>query len=135
VAERAPPTGGGYDVGSTNPGDWLNHTADIAQARTYTLHVRIATDVGGVVFHLAVEGQNVSGLISMPQTNGWQTWQTLDVPGVRRPPHPADGDGHRRLLQHRPQLQLVLVRLGVAHSASYQDRFSCVEQDGLKMLR
>jgi O-glycosyl hydrolase len=83
--ESSSDTGGGYDVGSTNPGDWLNYTVDIAQARTYTLHVRVATDVGGGVFHLAVDGQNVSGLISVPQTNGWQTWQTLDIPGVRLP--------------------------------------------------
>jgi hypothetical protein len=48
--------------------------------------------VGGGVFDLAVEGQNVSGLISMPQTNGWQTWQTLRRSRRPPPPHAADGD-------------------------------------------
>lgn len=78
-------TGGGYDVGSTSPGDWLNYTANIDHDGVYTLHVRVATGMGGGVFHLNVDGQNVSGHISVPQTNGWQTWQTIDVPGIQLP--------------------------------------------------
>lgn len=45
----------------------------------------MATGVGGGVFHLAVDGRRVTGPISVPQTNGYQTWQTLDVPGVELP--------------------------------------------------
>jgi hypothetical protein len=83
--ESCSDTGGGYDVGGTNPGDWLNYTLNIANPGTYTLHVRVATQVAGGVFHLALDGQDISGEISVPQTNGWQTWQTLDVPGIRLP--------------------------------------------------
>jgi hypothetical protein len=83
--ENCSDTGGGYDVGSTNPGDWLNYTVNIENPGLYTLNVRVATDVAGGVFHLAVDGRDVSGPISVPQTNGWQTWQTLSVPGIRLP--------------------------------------------------
>ena len=83
--ESCTDTGGGYDVGSTNPGDWLNYNVAIAHGGAYTLHVRVATQVAGGVFHLAVDGRDVSGPISVPQTNGWQTWQTLDVPGIVLP--------------------------------------------------
>lgn len=83
--EACSDNGGGYDVGSTNPGDWLNYTVNIANPGVYTLHVRVATQVAGGVFHLAVDGRDVSGPIGVPQTNGWQTWQTLDVPGIRLP--------------------------------------------------
>lgn len=83
--EACSDAGGGYDVGSTNPGDWLNYTVNIANAGVYTLHVRVATQVAGGVFHLAVDGRDVSGPISVPQTNGWQTWQTLEVPGIHLP--------------------------------------------------
>jgi hypothetical protein len=83
--EACSDSGKGFDVGSTNPGDWLNYTVNIARAGTYTLHVRVATQVAGGVFHLAVDGQNVSGPISVPETEGWQNWQTLDVPGVPLP--------------------------------------------------
>ena len=47
--------------------------------------MRVASDVGGGVFHLAVDGQRVTPAISVPQTNGWQTWQTLDVPNIQLP--------------------------------------------------
>ena len=83
--ENCSDTGGGYDVGSTNPGDWLNYTANIDHDGIYTLHVRVATGMGGGVFHLAVDGRNVTDRISVPETNGWQTWQTIDVPGVELP--------------------------------------------------
>jgi hypothetical protein len=45
----------------------------------------VATQVAGGVFHLSVDGHNVSGPISVPETEGWQTWQTLDIPGIRLP--------------------------------------------------
>jgi len=83
--ETSTDTGGGYDVGNPSAGDWLNYTVNIASARAYTLHVRVADGVGGGVFHLAVDGQRVSPYLSVPQTNGYQNWQTLDVPGVRLP--------------------------------------------------
>ena len=83
--EACSDAGGGVDVGQTQPGNWLNYTVDIASARTYTLQVRVATAVGGGTFHLAVDGLRVTGPISVPQTNDWQTWQTLEVPGVALP--------------------------------------------------
>ena len=86
--EACSDTGGGYDVGSTNPGDWLNYTVNIERAGAYTLNMRVATQVAGGVFHLGLDGQDISGPISVPQTNGWQTWQTLTVPGIRLPAGP-----------------------------------------------
>jgi hypothetical protein len=86
--EACSDTGGGYDVGSTNPADWLNYTVNIERAGAYTLNVRVATQVAGGVFHLGLDGRDISGPISVPQTNGWQTWQTLTVPGIRLPAGP-----------------------------------------------
>jgi len=83
--ESCSDTGGGYDVGNTMPGDWLNYTVNIASERDYTFTVRVATDVAGGVFHLQVDGRTVTPRISVPQTNGWQTWQTLVVPKVHLP--------------------------------------------------
>ena len=63
----------------------MNYTVNIQRAGTYTLSARVATAVGGGVFHLAVDGQRVTPPISVPQTNDWQTWQTLQVPNVTLP--------------------------------------------------
>ncbi|MFL6450907.1 MAG: carbohydrate-binding protein [Bryobacteraceae bacterium] len=78
-------TSGGYDVGNTNPGDWLNYTVDIAAARSYTLQVRVASGVPGGTFHLACDGQRVTPSMTVPWTMGWETFQTIDVPGVELP--------------------------------------------------
>ncbi len=83
--EACTDAGGGYDVGNTNPGDWLNYSVNVAATGPYTFHVRVANGVGGGVFHLAVDGERVTPFISVPQTNGYQTWQTLDVPDVPLP--------------------------------------------------
>ncbi len=77
--------GGGYDVGNTAPGDWLNYTVTIAATRTYTLHVRVATQVPGGTFHLACDGKQVTPSTTVPQTGGWQTFQTIDIPDVTLP--------------------------------------------------
>ena len=63
----------------------LNYTVTIASSGSYTLRVRVATAVGGGVFHLAVDGHRVTPLVSVPETEGWQTWQTLEVPAVKLP--------------------------------------------------
>ena len=83
--ESSSDTGGGYDVGNPQPGDWLNYTVDIASARAYTLQVRVANGVGGGAFHLNVDGQRVTPRISVPETGGYQSWQTLEVPNVPLP--------------------------------------------------
>ncbi len=83
--ENSSDTGGGYDVGNPLPGDWLNYTVNIDTARTYTLQVRVANGVGGGVFHFNVDGQRVTPPISLPETEGYQTWQTLSIPNVQLP--------------------------------------------------
>jgi hypothetical protein len=80
--ETSSDIGGGFDVGNPNPGDWLNYTVEIASTGTYTFHVRVANGVGGGVFHFAIDGLPVTPFLSVPQTGGYQTWQTLDVPDV-----------------------------------------------------
>lgn len=77
--------GGGYDVGNTNPGDWLNYTVSIAAAKRYTLQVRVASGVPGGTFHLACDGRKVTPSISVPFTNGWETFETIEVPNVELP--------------------------------------------------
>jgi hypothetical protein len=76
---------GGYDAGNPQPGDWLNYSVNISQARRYTLQVRVANGVGGGVFHFTLDGQRITPPISVPETGGYQTWRTLEVPEVPLP--------------------------------------------------
>jgi hypothetical protein len=66
----------------TLPGEWLEYTVDVATAGTYTLSVRAASDGGGGVFHIEVDGVDVTGPVTLPDTGSWNVYQTLTRPGV-----------------------------------------------------
>src|SRR5205814_484900 len=68
---------GGYDVGWTGVGEWLNYTVNVASAGTYTVRFTVASPVTGGSFHLEMNGVNVTGPLTIPNTGGWQTWQTI----------------------------------------------------------
>ena len=74
--------GGGYYVGWTKPGEWLKYSVNVTTSGTYTLNVRVASKGTGGKFHVEVDGVNVSGSMTLPDTAGWQTWRTSSKPGI-----------------------------------------------------
>ncbi len=70
-------TGGGFNIGFTGGGEWLEYTVNVTTAGTYTFQARLATDATGNTFHVEVDGYNISGSITVPNSGGWQTWQTV----------------------------------------------------------
>jgi len=77
--EATTDTGAGYNVGWIQAGEWLEYTVNITTAGTYTLSARVAAITAGKTFHVEMDGVNVSGTITVPNTTGWQTWQTVTV--------------------------------------------------------
>jgi hypothetical protein len=75
-------TGGGFNVAKTRAGEWLKYTVDVTTTATYSLEARVANIGGGAVFHVEVDGVDRTGPIAVPDTGGWQSWQTLIVPGI-----------------------------------------------------
>lgn len=80
--EATTDTGGGYNVGWVQAGEWLSYTVNVAATTTYDLKVRVATQNAGRTFHVEMNGINVSGNISVPNTGAWTTFQTVTVPNV-----------------------------------------------------
>lgn len=72
-------TEGGYNVGTIQTGEWLEYTVNIGQAGIYTLQASVAAIAAGKTFHVELNGQNISGTITVPNTGGWQTWTTVNV--------------------------------------------------------
>ncbi|MDD5140945.1 MAG: carbohydrate-binding protein [Verrucomicrobiales bacterium] len=66
----------GYDVGWLDPGDWMKYTVPIA-AGPFSISPRVAANAAGGSFYVEVGGSNVTGLINVPATGGWQSWITL----------------------------------------------------------
>ena len=79
---NATDAGGGYFVGWTNPGEWLNYTVNVASSTTYSLAFRVASGSTGGTFHLNVDGNNATGSVAIHNTGGWQSWTTITVPNV-----------------------------------------------------
>ncbi len=77
--ETSSDTGGGYDVGWTTAGEWLNYTVDVSAAGTYTIAARVACNGAGGTFHFNVDGASATAELTTPNTGGWQTWTTVST--------------------------------------------------------
>jgi endonuclease/exonuclease/phosphatase family metal-dependent hydrolase len=75
--DLATSSGGGYALGWTDPGEWLKYTVNVTAAGSYTANFRVASLGQGGTFYLEMNGTNVSGTLTIPNTGGWQSWQTI----------------------------------------------------------
>ena len=57
--------------------EWLNYTVNVAAAGTYVLSIRVASSGQGVRSTLTLAGSTKTGEFTIPNTGGWQTWQTM----------------------------------------------------------
>lgn len=71
---------GACNVGSTWSGEWLEYTVEVAAAGVYNLEARVASgNGGGGTFRVDFDGVPMTGALTVPNTGGWQTYQTLSV--------------------------------------------------------
>ena len=80
--ESTTDAGGGYDVCYIDAGEWLAYNVTANSAATYTFTLRVAAIVAGQKVHIEIDGANVSGSMSVPNTGGWQNWIDLNTPAI-----------------------------------------------------
>jgi len=80
--EATSDTGGGYNVGWIANGEWLEYTVNVAQSGTYNIEVRVASINSGRTFRIEFNGVDKTGTLTVPNTGGWQNWQTITKTGV-----------------------------------------------------
>ena len=80
--EASADTGGGYDVGWMQAGEWLKYTVTVGVAGAYRLDLRVAANGAGGTFHVEANQKDVTGPLTIPNTGGWQAWRTLSKTGV-----------------------------------------------------
>jgi carbohydrate binding protein with CBM6 domain len=80
--EATADAGGGYDVGWTAAGEWLQYTVNVSATGTYALDLRVANPFGGGTVRVDVDGHDVTGPMTVPNTGGWQTWTTMHKDGL-----------------------------------------------------
>jgi len=49
---------------------------------TYTIDTRLSQRAGGGAFHIEIDGTDVTGSLTVPNTGSWTTWQTISQAGV-----------------------------------------------------
>jgi hypothetical protein len=79
--EQAAASEGGFDVGWTAPGEWLNYTVNVTASGDRTVTLRVASPAGATMhvgFNGPSEGQWKS--VNVPATGGWQAWTNVPVP-------------------------------------------------------
>src|SRR4029079_19654779 len=74
--------GGGWDIGWTRAGEWLQYTATVTTTGTYALELRVASASTGGIIRVDVDGTDVTGPLTVPNTGGWQTWTTMRKDGI-----------------------------------------------------
>jgi beta-glucanase (GH16 family)/SOS-response transcriptional repressor LexA len=80
--EATTDAGGGYNIGWISAGEWLEYTVNVTQSGTYRFDARVATINPSRTFRIEVDGANVTGSIAVPNTGGWQTWQTVSATDI-----------------------------------------------------
>jgi hypothetical protein len=76
---------GAYNIKSVRAGEWLAYTVNVASAGAYAVSFRMASSGTGGTVHLAVDGVDVTGPVALPDTGGWNLWQTFTKSGVTLP--------------------------------------------------
>ena len=69
----------GYYTGANATGDWLEYTVDVAASGEYQLDFRLATPNSGRQLRVTLDGADVTGLITVPNTGSWVDWQTVST--------------------------------------------------------
>ncbi|MDD2239706.1 MAG: carbohydrate-binding protein [Kiritimatiellae bacterium] len=72
----------GYVVGWTKAGEWMDYVLDVATTGTYRIQTRVAGVGAGGQFRILINGTDVSGDLSVPDTGAWNGYQWVACDGV-----------------------------------------------------
>lgn len=75
--------GGGYNIGYGTAGEWLEYTVDVNGSGTYDIDIRVACDGAGRSITLEMDGEVIAENVQIPNTGGWQTWQTITLNDIQ----------------------------------------------------
>ncbi len=76
VVEGCGDTGGGFDVGFVDGGDYMNYDVNVQATGTYTVSFRVSTPNSNTQLQLK-KGTTVLTTVTVPNTGGWQAWATV----------------------------------------------------------
>jgi carbohydrate binding protein with CBM6 domain/beta-propeller repeat-containing protein len=76
------PEGGGYVVNNFETGEWLAYTINVQASARYDIELRASSAFSNSAFHVEIDGVNVTGTISVPNTGSWNAFQWVGKTGI-----------------------------------------------------
>jgi len=73
---------GGFNLAYVAKNEWLKYTARVNTTGNYNINLRVASPYNTRKLHLEVDGVNVTGTVNIPNTTGFQAWQTVTIPNI-----------------------------------------------------
>ena len=73
---------GGFNLAYVAKDEWLKYTARVNTTGNYTINLRISSPYTTRKLHLEVDGVNITESVNIPNTGGFQAWQTLALPTI-----------------------------------------------------
>lgn len=68
---------GGYVIGWTKKGEWMEYTIDVKKSATYTYSALVASGLEGSSFSLSIDGEAITSTIAVPNTGSWTTYKAI----------------------------------------------------------
>jgi len=68
---------GGYNIGWMHTGDWMAYSVTVSKSAEYQVSFFIASAYDSGKMHLECDGEDKTGIISIPNTTGFQKWDVI----------------------------------------------------------
>ena len=75
-------TGGGFNVGAVQVGEYLDYTVSVGTTGNYRLELRVSATTTGKTVDVLLGGTLIADNLAVPNTGNYQTFATINVPSV-----------------------------------------------------
>jgi hypothetical protein len=76
---------GGENIGWNQTGEWYHYNVNVQATGPYHLGLRYATTYTTCKVRIYCDGADVSGIVAMPATGAWSTWNTAVLKNLQLP--------------------------------------------------
>jgi hypothetical protein len=76
------PLGAGCILGWLEPGEWMEYAFNVPLAGVFDLAVSVAAPAAGGSLYVQVDDADKTGLLTVPNTGGWTTFQPVSKTGI-----------------------------------------------------
>jgi hypothetical protein len=74
-----------FNVGWIETDEWLKYTLTAVKTDSYNVKLRISSPSDAGIIHLVINNKVSNQNFSIPNTGGWQNWETLDIGNIYIP--------------------------------------------------